>query len=453
MPVQKNPPTSELSGQNLLPYAKFPILKPMTKIQLKTEIAAGLTTFFTVVYIVIVNPAILSTEGTGMPFSGVMTATVLLSFLMTLLMGVYAKLPFVVAPGMGVNALFTYTIVLRNKVPWQTALGIVFWAGVVFLICSLTPIRKKIIEAIPENLRHAAAAGIGLFLTFIGLRNLGLVIADPITFVRFGTIHQTTVYAFIGFAIMAVLLSRKNPFAFLVGIGLVTFLGSLSGHVKMPDRIWSMPDFDSVFLKLEIWGALKLSLLPSIVAIFFTDLFDSISTFLGCLYAVDLKDRNGKPLNVRQGLIVDAWATCLAGPLGTSAGTAYVESAAGMEVGGRTGVTAIVIALCFLPCLFLSPLAGVIPSYATAPVLILVGALMFRSVSKLKLGRLEELIPPFLTIVLVPLTFSITQGILWGLTTYVVLFLLAGRRREIPKTLYALSLLSIGLLMIENLHS
>ena len=199
-------------------------------------------------------------------------------------------------------------------------------------------------------------------------------------------------------------------------------------------------------------GALQLSLLPAIISIFFTDLFDSLSTFMGCSYAVGLKDKDGQPLNLRQGLIVDSWATLTAGLLGTSAGTAYAESAAGMEMGGRTGLTSIVTALCFLPCLFLAPLASVVPSYATAPVLILVGALMFRSVTQLKLGKLEELIPAFLTIVLIPLTFSITQGILWGLTSYVLLHLLMGKRKEVQPTLYALSGLSAALLLIESFH-
>ncbi len=425
----------------------------LTRKQIRTEIAAGLTTFFTMVYIVVVNPSVLSSSGTGIEFSGAMTATVLLAFSMTLMMGWYAKLPFAVAPGMGLNALFTFTIILRNKVPWPIALGIVFWAGIIFLLCSFTPVRKKIGEAIPQNLRIASAAGIGIFLTFIGLKNLGLVTADPVTFVRFGTLNQTSLFSFMGLCTMILLLKRKNPFAFLSGIILTTFLGIYFGKAKLPNVWVSMPDFHSVFLKLDIWGAFHLAFLPSVISIFFTDLFDSVSALMGCSYAAGLKDEKGEPFNLRQGMIVDAWATTLAGVFGTSAGTTYVESAAGIEVGGRTGLTSIVTALCFLPCLFLGPVAGIVPPYATAPVLILVGAMMFRNIAELKFTQMEELIPAFLTVVLIPLTFSITQGILWGLASYVLLFVLVGRKKEIQPVLYAIAFLSVGLLVIENLHS
>jgi AGZA family xanthine/uracil permease-like MFS transporter len=424
--------------------------KLISKSNTRTEVVAGVTTFFTMLYIVVVNPSILSTSGTGMPFSGVMTATVALCFLMTLLMGLYAKLPFAVAPGMGINAFFTFTIILRNRVPWPIALGIVFWSGILFLLCSLTPLRVKIAQAIPENLRIAAATGIGIFLTFIGLKNSGLVVSDPITFVKLGTFDRTTALVFAGLVTMIVLMRKKNPFAFLAGIALITFLALGLGQIQLPSQWVSAPDFQSVFFKLDIIGALKLAFLPSIVSIFFTDLFDSISTFMGCSYASGLRDEMGQPKNLRQGLIVDAWATFTAGLLGTSAGTAYVESAAGIEVGGRTGLTAVVTAFCFLPCFFFSPIAGIVPAYATAPVLILVGALMFRSVQNLKLGNFEELIPAFLTVVLIPLTFSITQGILWGLISHVGLFALAGRRKEIPPMMYGLCFVSIGLILVET---
>jgi AGZA family xanthine/uracil permease-like MFS transporter len=351
---------------------------------------------------------------------------------------------------MGLNAFFTYTIILKNKVPWPIALGIVFWAGVLFLICSLTPIRMRIANAIPENLRLAAATGIGLFLTFIGLKNAGIVAADPVTLVRLGSLNEVSLFVLLGLAVMIVLLRRKSPFAFLAGIAAGTILGILSGRVHLPGALVSKPDFNSVFLKLDILGALQLAFLPSIVSIFFTDLFDSVSAFVGCSYAVGLKDKSGQPKNLREGLIVDSWATLGAGVLGSSPGTAFIESAAGMEVGGRTGLTSIVTALCFLPCFFISPLVSVVPSYATAPVLILVGALMFRSISELKLGKLEELIPAFFTIVLIPLTFSITQGIMWGFISHVTLFLLAKRWREITLELYILSGMSLFLLCLEH---
>jgi adenine/guanine/hypoxanthine permease len=416
----------------------------------RTEAIAGITTFFTMAYIVVVNPSILSTPGTGMAFSGVLTATVLVCFTMTLLMGLYAKLPFAVAPGMGINAYFTFTIILGQKVWWQTALGIIFWAGVLFLLISTTPVRETIAKAIPAELRLATAAGIGIFLTFIGLKNAGFIAADPVTFVRLGSLDVRSLLAIVAAAISVWLLIRKSAFAFLSGILFATLAGWALGLVETPDHLFSAPDFRTVFFKLDILGALKLSLLPAIIGILFTDLFDSISTFIGVAHAADLLDEHGHPKNLKQGLIVDSFATLGAGLAGTSSGTAYVESVAGINMGGRTGLTSVFTALCFLPCFFLAPLAGMVPSYATAPVLILVGASMFRSVRGIEFSKIEEGLPAFLTIILIPLTFSITQGILWGFISHTGLYLMVGRRQEISPVMYILALVSIGLLLLEH---
>jgi len=421
------------------------------KPDLKTEAIAGITTFFTMSYIVVVNPQIISADGkTGMAFSGVLTATVLICFTMTLLMGLYAKLPFAVAPGMGINAFFTYAIILGKGVPWQTALGIIFWAGVFFLLISVTPVRESIARAIPREIRIAAAVGIGIFLTFIGLKNAGFVAADPITFVKIGTLGKPALLTVLGVAISIFLMSRKNPFAFLSAIVVVTGITWALGLVTAPPRMLSLPDFGTVFFKLDILGALKLSLIPSIIAILFTDLFDSISTFIGVAHAGDLLEEDGHPRNLRQGLIVDSLATMGAGLAGTSSGTAYIESIAGISMGGRTGRTSVVTALCFLPCLFIAPLAGMVPPFATAAVLILVGAAMFQSVNQINFSKIEEALPAFLTLVLIPLTFSITQGILWGFISHVGLYLMVGRRREIHPVMYVLALVSIGLMVLER---
>jgi adenine/guanine/hypoxanthine permease len=420
--------------------------------RLRTEAIAGITTFFTMAYIVVVNPSILSTPGTGMAFSGVLTATVLVCFVMTLLMGVYAKLPFAVAPGMGINAFFTFTIILSQKVWWQVALGIVFWAGVLFLLISVTPIRETIAKAIPSELRIGTAAGIGIFLTFIGLKNAGFITSDPVTFVKLGTLDQKVLLAILGLAVTLVLVIKRSALAFLAGIFVVTLIAWGTGQIKAPEQLLSMPDFRTVFLKLDILGALKLSLLPAIIAILFTDLFDSISTFIGVAHAAELLDEEGNPRNLRQGLIVDSFATFGAGLAGTSSGTAYIESIAGINMGGRTGLTSVFTALCFLPCFFLAPLAGMVPPYATAPVLILVGASMFQSVAQIRFAKIEEGLPAFLTIILIPLTFSITQGILWGFISHVGLYLLVGRRRDIHPVMYALALISVGLLVLEHVQ-
>ncbi len=401
-------------------------------------------------YIVVVNPSILASPGTGMPFSGVLTATVLLSFLMTLLMGAYARLPFAVAPGMGLNAFFAYSIVLGRGVPWPTALGVVFWAGALFVLISVTPVRVKLAEAIPEGLRTGSAAGIGLFLAFIGFKNAGFIVADPATMVRLGTLDRKAFLALAGGALTVYLMRRKSAFAFLAGIFGVTAAAWGMGLIVVPPTLLSYPDFTSVFLKLDIWGALKLSLLPAIISILFTDLFDSISTFVGVAHATGLVDEKGKPLRLKEGLIVDAFATMGAGLAGTSSGTAFIESASGIEMGGRTGWTAFFCALAFLPCFFLGPLAGMVPAYATAPVLVIVGALMFRSVTRIDFTRIEDALPAFLTIALIPLTFSITQGILWGFVSHAALYALCGRRREVSAGTWLTAALSAGLLVLDH---
>jgi AGZA family xanthine/uracil permease-like MFS transporter len=414
------------------------------------DLAGGVTTFFTMAYIVVVNPGILSAPGTGIPFSGALTATVLVACSMTLLMGIYGKLPFAVAPGMGLNAFFAYTIVIQKQVPWPVALGMVFWAGVLFLVVSATPLRERVAMAIPAGLRVAAAAGIGLLLTFVGFRNAGLVVADPSTIVRLGTLDHRAAFLLLGIVVAVVLLRRHNPFAFLAAIFLTTVLAWILGYATPPAELTSPPDFSSVFLKLDVLGALRWALIPAIVAILFTDLFDSLSTFIGVATAAGLTEPDGRPLNLRRGLIVDAIATFGAGLAGSSSGTAYVESIAGIRVGARTGRASVITALCFLPCLFIAPLAAAVPPFATAAVLVLVGLSMFQMVLSLDFHSIEDALPAFVTIVLIPLTLSITQGILWGFVLHALLYAATGRHREVGATLWILAAISIGLLGLEN---
>jgi len=417
---------------------------------LYADVIGGVTTFFTMAYIVVVNPSILATPGTGMPFTGALTATVLVASSMTLLMGLYARLPFAVAPGMGLNAFFAFTIVLQSKVPWQTALGMVFWAGVLFLVVSATPLRERIALAIPASLRAAAAAGIGLLLTFIGLRNAGLIVGDPATLVRMGTFDHRALFLVLGLVVAAVLMRRENPLAFLAAIFTVTALAWGLGYAKPPDSLVSAPDFSSAFLALDVRGALKLALLPPILAILFTDLFDSLSTFIGVATASGLTDPDGRPINLRRGLIVDALATLGAGLAGSSPGTAYVESIAGIRMGARTGRASVVTALCFVQCFFLAPLAAAVPAYATSAVLLLVGVAMFQSIATIDYSSLEDALPAFVTVVLIPLTLSITQGILWGFLLQALFYTIAGRAREIGLTLWLLAALSAGLLLLGH---
>ncbi len=417
---------------------------------LYADIAGGVTTFFTMAYIVVVNPAILAAPGTGMAFSGALTATVLVASTMTLMMGLYARLPFAVAPGMGLNAFFAYTIVLQHQVPWQVALGMVFWAGVLFLLVSATPLRERIAVAIPASIRTAAAAGIGLLLTFIGFRNAGLVEGDAATLLRLGPFDHRAAFLLLGILIAVALIRRGNPLAFLASIFLVTAIAWILGYARPPERLVSMPDFSSAFLKLDPMGALRLSLLPSILAILFTDLFDSLSTFIGVANAAHLTEADGRPINLRRGLIVDAFATLGAGLAGTSSGTAFVESIAGIRMGGRTGRASVVTALCFLPCFFVAPLAAAVPGYATAAVLVLVGLAMFQTVTSLDFASIEDTAPAFVTIVLIPLTLSITQGILWGFLLHALLYTSAGRARDVTAPLWALAALSAAFLILER---
>ncbi len=412
----------------------------MTKQKIQTELVAGFTTFLTMSYIIFVNPAILGDA--GMDRAGVLTATVLLSFLMTLAMGLYAKLPYAVAPGMGLNAFFTYTLVIGENIPWPTALGMVFLSGVFFLIISATTLREKLVKALPNEIKIGASVGIGLFLVFIGLKNSGLVVADPATLVRMGNLSEGTLLSFLGIFIALYLMKKQSPFAFLTCIAFVSILSFLLGYVKMPETYFSAPDFKSVFFKLDILAALKFSLLPAILSMVFTDLFDSISTFVGVAKAGKLVDDKGDPIQLREGLIVDSFATLFSGIFGTSQGTTYIESASGIEAGGRTGLTSVFTSVFFLPCLFIAPLVAAVPATATAPVLICVGLMMFRSVFDIKFEKIESWVPAVLTLVLIPMTFSITKGLMWGLFAYLVLNILSGNFKKISNWMWVLGLLS-----------
>ena len=416
------------------------------------EVIAGITTFLTMSYIVVVNPTILSTPGTGMPFSGALTATVLVCFTMTLMMGVYAKLPYGVAPGMGLNAFFAFTLVINGGIPWPVALGIIFWAGVLFLLVSATPLRERVAMAIPHNLRVATAAGIGLLLTFIGLQNSGFVAANPATIVGVGALDHRALLTLAALLVSVWLARRDNPFAYVAGIALVTIVAWVGGYVTPPQSWFSAPDFSSVFFKLDIPGALQLALVPAIVTVMMTDLFDSLSTFIGVAQAANLVDEQGEPKRLRQGLIVDAFATFGAGLLGSSSGTAYVESISDIRMGGRTRLTAIVTAFCFLPCLFIAPVASAVPAYATSAVLILVGVSMFQTITRVDFDRPEIALPAFATLILIPLTFSITQGILWGFILHAVLHTVAGRVTDVGAAAWGLAAVSVVLLVIEHAY-
>ncbi|GAB3314050.1 NCS2 family permease [Larkinella ripae] len=410
----------------------------------RTEILAGISTFLATMYIIVVNPAILSQA--GLPFSGVVTATVLLSFGCSLLMGLYARNPMVVAPGMGLNAFFTFTAVKGMGIRPEVALGAVFWAGILFLVLSIFNVRSTLVKIIPKPLRYAVSAGIGLFITLIGFENARFIVANPATLVSIASVKDPIILTFVfGLLVTAVLVVRNFPGAIIIGIVLTTLVALpigrwwgdasavASGQKTLVNfqGILAAPDF-SLIGKLDLINSLQWSLWPVIFAFVFTDLFDSLSTFVGVAEAANLYDEDGNPRNLNRSLTVDAVATTVAGFLGTSPGTAYVESAVGIAQGGRTGLTAIVAGALFLPFLFLSPLLSVIPAIATAPALVLVGAFMMKPVTRINWGQLDDALPAFLALVLIPFSYSITQGIIWGFLSWTAVKLASGKAKEVP---------------------
>ena len=352
---------------------------------------------------------------------------------------------------MGLNAFFTYTLILQRGVPWPVALGMVFWSGVVFLVVSVTPLRERIGMAVPDSLRSAAAGGIGLLLSFIGLQSAGVVTDNPATLVGAGPPDHRVVLTVPGVIVIAYLDRRQSPFAYLASIGVVTTAAWMGGWVRPPEAWVSQPDF-SVVLQLDIVGALQWAFVPAIVTLMMTDMFDSLSTFMGVARAADFVDERGQPYRLRQGLIVDAIATVGSGLFGSSPGTTYVESVAGIRMGGRTGLTAVVAACCFLPCLFIAPAAAAVPPYATSAVLIMVGVAMFRSATTISFDRVEVGVPAFATLILIPLTFSITQGILWGFILHAGLHLVVGRAHDVSRAAWGLAVVSTALLALEHLR-
>lgn len=413
---------------------------------IRREVIAGITAFLATMYIIVVNPSILAK--TGLSFNGVLTATVLVSAFSSILMGWYAKSPIVVAPGMGLNAFFTYTLVLGQKVPVEKALGAVFWAGVIFLILSLTKVRQLIVQSIPRSMRAGIAVGIGLFICLIGFSNGQLIGPHPATIISKQPLHAANIVFICGVGITAWLALRRVQGALMLGIGLTTLMAWPIGRWIAGEPLvqWqgliAMPDF-SLIGALDIRGSFALGMLPAIFSIAFVDLFDSLSTFVGVAEAGHLLDEQGEPRHIREALIVDAWATAFSGVLGTSSATSYIESAAGIREGGRLGLMAIVAGVLFLPFMFLSPLLAMVPAIATAPALVLVGLFMMGPVRSIVWEDMEEGLPAFLAMILIPLSYSISTGISWGFISWTFMRLVHGRWREIKPTLWFINIISI----------
>ena len=407
----------------------------------KQEIIAGITTFLTMAYIVFVNPVMLS--ATGMEKGALITATCLSAAIGTGLTGLWVNAPFAMAPGMGLNAFFTYTVVLGQGATWQEALGVVFLSGIVFVILTVTGVRKALIEAIPVEMRLAVGAGIGLFIAFLGMQTMGLIVSNPATLVGLGQFTKPVILGVIGFTVMAFLEVKRMKGGILLGIVVTTILGIIMGEISIPDAVVSMPpSIMPVAFKLDIIGALRPALFGSIFSFVFVDLFDSLGTLLACANEAGLIDENGKVEKIDKILEVDAASTMIGSILGTSTVTTFVESASGIAAGGRTGLTSVTTSILFILTLFFSPIIGVVPGFATAPALIIVGVFMFKNLLDINLRDLETAIPCFLTIIMMPLSYSISIGIAFGFISYVAIKIFVGKAGTVKPILWAVAAFS-----------
>lgn len=413
------------------------------------ECVAGATTFLTMAYIIFVNPAILSAA--GMDKGALITVTVMATVFGTLLVGLWANVPFAMAPGMGLNAFFTYTLVLGEGVSWQTALGLVFLSGVFFLLLTLIGVREKVVAAIPLSLRLAVAAGIGLFIAFIGLQNMGLVARSEATLVQLGNLDTQALLGLGGLFLVAILEVRRIPGAILIGIGAATLAGLLTGVAGLPDSWVSLPPSPApIIFKLDIIAALSLSMLGAIFSFMFVDLFDSVGTIVACAHQAGMVGKNGGIPKIGRILEADAIATVAGSLFGTSTTTTYIESGSGIAAGGRTGLTAVVVAGLFGLALLFTGVIGMVPAFASAPALVVVGVYMFRSIRDIDFTDFGVAIPCFLTIVLMPLTYSISVGLIFGFLSYIAIAVTCGRARTIKPVLWGIGVLSLLELMLKT---
>jgi adenine/guanine/hypoxanthine permease len=415
------------------------------KTTVRTEVLAGLTTFMTMAYILAVNPDILS--ATGMDKGAVFTATALSALIATLVMALYAKLPFALAPGMGLNAFFAFTVVLGMGHSWQFALTAVFIEGLIFIALTAFNIREMIVNSIPMNMKHAISVGIGLFIAFIGLKNAGIIVSNPATFVTLGDVTNLTenagaAVALITLVITGVLLALKVKGALLYGILIGAVIGLPVGITQLPESFnLTPPSLSPIFMKFEWTQVLTMDMLLIVFTFLFVDMFDTVGTLIGVSSKANMLDKEGRVPRVKQALMADAIGTTVGAMLGTSTVTTYVESAAGVSEGGRTGLTSLTVAGLMLVALFLSPIFLMIPGAATAPALILVGAMMMTPVKNINFDDFTESIPAFLTIVMMPLTYSISEGILFGVLSYVLLKVLTGKFKDITIVTIVLAVL------------
>ncbi len=419
--------------------------------KLRTELVAGLTTFLTMSYILAVNPDIISV--TGMDKGAVFTATALASAIGTLLIAFMAKLPFAQAPSMGINAFFAFTLVTGMGYSWQAALAAVFVEGVIFILLTAFNIREQIVKCIPKNLRFAISAGIGMFIAFIGLKNAGLIVSNPATFVSLGAFTASSVLACIGILLSGALIVLKVRGALFYGIIFCTIIGIPMGVTSVPDDflpVSAPQSLSPTFLQFDFGALLNMNMALTIFALVFMDIFNTVGTLLGAATNTEMMDAEGNVKNVNKAMMADALATSVGAVLGTSTVTTFVESASGIAEGGRTGLTALTTAGLFLLALFLSPLFLLVPSAATTGALVLVGVFMLGAIQEIDLSDMSEALPCFVTMLTMVLTYNIAEGMALGLISYTVVKILSGRYKEVNLTLYIVSALLAARYVLEN---
>ncbi len=415
---------------------------PGKKTKLSTEIIAGITTFLTMAYVIFVNADILSV--TGMDKTALITVTCVVSGLVTIATGLIANVPIAMAPGMGINAFFAFSLVLNRKISWQVALGIVFVAGVIFLLLTLGGLRRKIVDAIPKELLSAIAVGIGIFIAFMGFQKLGLVIGDDATLVKAGPLSKNVLIGLAGLLTMVVLEIKKIKGSLLAGIFLSTVLAIIFGEAALPEKIISLEtNISRVFGKLDIIGALKISLIAPIFTMLFIDLFDTIGSLLGLAQEAQMVDEKGNIPKLNKLMNIDAAASMFGAVCGTSTTTIYIESASGIASGGRTGVTSIVTGALFLVAILFIPLFAIVPACATAPALIMVGLFMMKNIANIDFKNLETGFPSFVIILMIALSFSISTGLAFGFLSYTLIKIFKCKIKEMKPVLWVINILCI----------
>jgi AGZA family xanthine/uracil permease-like MFS transporter len=416
---------------------------------LRQEFIGGMTTFLTMSYIIFLHPNMLAE--TGMDKGALITITCIASFIGTLIVGIWANVPLALAPGLGLNSFFTYSVVIGLGVDWQTALGAVFISGILFLILTFSGFRERIVHAIPLSLRLAVPAGIGLLITFVGLKNMGLIVSNESTLLQLGEMSTTLLISLLGLILIIILEVKKIKGSILLGILFIVVTGIISGHIQDPEAyISSPPSIEPVAFKLNIIQALKISFLGVIFSFLFVDLFDSVGTIIACAYEAKLVKKNGNISGIEKILGSDAISTVIGSLLGTSTITTYIESASGISAGARTGLSSVIVGLLFLMAPFFAPLIQIVPGYATAPALIVVGVYMFRNIQKINFTDLEDGIPAFFTIIIMPFTTSISMGLSYGFLSFILLKIINGKIKQLSPILWIVGILSLANMIITS---